>query len=238
MADFTTHWRVGLVTSTAGSLIAHWQGLASPKLLPLLVSCGWIGSMIPDIDSDTSKPRRFIFNGLSFVLPAALIYRVEWVHRSPERAVLFGALCALLVLYPLKWFFRKFTRHRGAYHSIPAALIYGCLCALLAHHEEAPQSLQLAISLVATLGFLTHLVLDELWAVDFNGKLPRRKRSFGTAVCWRTSRAHTNILLYCTLGACLWLWWTQWHGEPLIPHSLQTILEAWGGALSELTLGE
>lgn len=215
MADFTTHWRVGLATSIGGALIAHWQGLAPPKLLPLLVSCGWVGSLIPDIDSDTSKPRRYLFNGLSIVLPAVLIYRVEWIHALPERAVIFGVLCAFFVLYPLKWFFRKFTHHRGAYHSVPAALIYGCLCALLAHHESASPSLQIAISLVATLGFLTHLVLDEMWAVDFNGVLPRRKRSFGTALSFKTSRLSINIILYLTLIVCGWLWWTQWHQIPL-----------------------
>lgn len=238
MADFKTHWRVGLVTSTAGACIAHWQGLAPPKLLPLLVSCGWIGSIIPDIDSDTSKPRRLIFNGLSFILPAALIYRVEWVHQSPERAVLFGGLCALFVLYPLKWFFGKCTRHRGAYHSVPAALIYGTLCALLAHHEDAPRSLQVAISSVATLGFLTHLILDELWAVDFNGNLPRRKRSFGTALSWRVTRPHINMILYLTLGLSVWLWWTQWHRLPFLPEPLSVILDAWLGALKEVTYGQ
>ena len=137
MADFKTHWRVGLVTSTVGAMSTTWWGLVAPKLLPLLVLVGWIGSIIPDIDSDTSKPRRFIFRGLGIIVPPVLIYRLSWIHESSERVVLFWAGCALFVLYPLKYFFKKYTRHRGAYHSIPAALIYGCLCATLANHEEA-----------------------------------------------------------------------------------------------------
>ena len=67
---------------------------------------------------------------------------------------------------------------------------------------------------------LTHLVLDEVWAVDFNGNLPRRKRSFGTALSWRVKRRSVNALLYLTLGVCGWLWWTQWHRLPFIPEPL------------------
>ena len=108
MADFKTHWRVGLVTSTVGAMSTTWWGLVAPKLLPLLVLVGWIGSIIPDIDSDTSKPRRFIFRGLGIVVPPVLIYRLPWIHDSSERVVLFWAGCALFVSYPLKSFFKKY----------------------------------------------------------------------------------------------------------------------------------
>ena len=234
MADFKTHWRVGLATSTLGAMSVNWLGLAAPKILPLLVAVGWVGSIIPDIDSDTSKPRRIIFIGLGILLPPVLVYRLSWVHQSPERVVIFWGICALLILYPLKWFFKKYTRHRGVYHSIPAALIYGCLCALLAHHEEASRDLQLAISFVATVGFLTHLTLDELWSVDFNGKVLSKKRSFGTALCFKSKHAKVNMILYTTLAIGLRLWWAQWHDIPFFPESISVILSAWSGTLSEL----
>lgn len=234
MADFKTHWRIGLASSTLSAMGTQWYGLAAPKLLPLLVMVGWIGSIIPDIDSDTSKPRRFIFHGLGIIAPPVLIYRLSWVHQSPERVVLFWVMCALFVLYPLKWFFKKFTRHRGAYHSVPAALIYGCLCATLAHHEEASRGLQIAISCVAVCGFLTHLILDELWAVDFNGTALKTKRSFGTALCLRSNHSWVNIVLYTTLLIGVRLWWAQWHEINFLPEPLSVIVNAWLGALDDL----
>ena len=234
MADFNTHWRVGLVTSTLGAMISNWWGLAAPKLLPLLVLVGWIGSIIPDIDSDTSKPRRFIFRGLSIIVPPVLIYRLAWVHQSSEHVVIFWIGCALLILYPLKYFFKRYTRHRGAYHSIPAALVYGCLCAALAHHEDASRGVQTAISFVAVIGFITHLTLDELWAVDFNGTVLRTKRSFGTALSLRARQSKVNLILYTTLALSLRLWWAQWHGIPFVPESLSIVMKAWSGAVFEL----
>ena len=238
MADFKTHWRVGLVTSTSAAFSLSWLKLCDTKLLPLLVIVGWIGSIIPDIDSDTSRPRRIIFDGLCLVLPPALIYRVPILHASPAYAILFWAGAAWLILKPLKWSFKRYTKHRGVYHSVPAALIFAALCATLALHESATRGMQLSVAVIALVGYLTHLALDELWAVDFNGKLPTKKRSFGTALCWRGNQTRDTLLLYLTLGACARVYWSMWHKSPLVPVELMTIFKAWGGALIRIVNGE
>ena len=238
MADFRTHWRVGLVTSTGGAFTLSWLKLCDPKLLPLLVLVGWVGSIIPDIDSDTSHPRRIIFDGLCFVLPPALIYRVPLLHSSPVYALLFWGGATWLILKPLKWSFRKYTKHRGVYHSVPAALIFSALCATLALHESAPKELQLSVAMIALIGYLTHLTLDEIWAVDFNGKLPSKKRSFGTTLCWRGNQPRDTIILYLTLFVFSRVYWSMWYQLPLIPSELTAIGKAWFGAFIKILSSE
>lgn len=237
MADFKTHWRVGLATSTMTAFVLSWLKLCDTRLLPLLVLIGWIGSIIPDIDSDTSRPRRLIFDGLCLVLPPALIYRVPFLHASPVNAIIFWGVAAWLILKPLKWSFKKYTKHRGVYHSIPAAFVFAAICATLALHESASRGLQLSVALIALTGYLTHLTLDELWAVDFNGKLPSKKRSFGTALCWRGNEARDTLILYLTLFACSRLYWSLWYKVALIPEDLMTVFRAWGGALIKIFSG-
>lgn len=217
-------------------------GWATPRQLPLLVGVGWVGSMLPDIDSDTSKPQRLIFGSLSILLPALLIYRINWLHRSVLSVGVFWVLSALFILYPLKSIYQHFTKHRGLYHSVPAAFIYGALCGAFAHHEDAKFGLQVAIAGTATLGYLTHLILDEMWAIDFNGRLPSRKRSFGTALSWRGKSKSETQFLYLITFLALRLWWCRIYDTPFIPEDLNTILEAWSSAgielFSELSSGE
>ena len=238
MADFKTHWRVGLVTSSLSALGLSLYELAPARHIPLLLAIGWTGSIIPDIDSDTSRPRRIIFAGLALFLPSILIYRVEQLH-TPLRVVTFWVASAVLILSPLKWVFGKMTRHRGVYHSIPAALIYGGGCAVIALRESASPSLQLSISICGALGFLTHLILDELWAVDFNGrKLPRAKRSFGTALSLGSRYPRANLALYLTLLLTARIWWAKLNQIPVIPEELNIIITAWWGVLRSIFLGE
>ena len=87
---------------------------------------------------------------------------------------------------------------------------------------------------MAVIGFITHLTLDELWAVDFNGTVLRTKRSFGTALSLRARQPKVNLILYTTLALSLRLWWAQWHGIPFLPESLSIVMNAWSGVVFEL----
>lgn len=235
MANFTTHWRIGLASSSIGALVMTTCQWSPPRQLPLLILVGWIGSLLPDIDSDTSRPQRLIFGALSAIIPSLCLYRISWLSQSVLRAGLFFIISAFVILIPLRKLYQRYTKHRGVYHSIPAALIYGLLTATFAHHEDASHSLQIALGSVAVVGYLTHLLLDEIWAVDFNGRSLSKKRSFGTALTWRGSRhSRANILLYLTLFLCLRLWWSTRYECRFLPDQLNTIFQAWWGATSEL----
>ncbi len=111
--------------------------------------------------------------------------------------------------------FKQFTIHRGVFHSIPAAGIYA-LSVYLFIGTALPGLERLVLSSVALAGFLSHLILDEIWSVDFMGA--RLKRSFGTALSvWKpktpaTSMAVWSILFVLTL---LVVWEDVWR-PPLL----------------------
>lgn len=230
MADFKTHWQVGLSVSVMGALGVSSLGLAPPKMIPLLVTVGWIGSIAPDLDSDTGRPLRLIFGGLSVILPSVLVWRVQWLQESPERAVLFLAVAMYVIHSPMRWLFKTFTKHRGAIHSVPAGMIFGGLCFLLAYHEETKRPLMWAIGALGSLGYLTHLCLDELWSVDFNGTKLSVKRSFGSALSIRTGSTLKTTTLYLTWALVWWGCYRLWACEPLIPEGLMAYAHSWWSA--------
>jgi len=84
--------------------------------------------------------------------------------------------------------FKKFTKHRGMWHSIPAALVAGMATFLICLTVDLEIRIYKAWAVV--IGFISHLVLDEVYAVNWEGKLPTAKRSFGTAlkfICGHTT---------------------------------------------------
>ena len=89
---------------------------------------------------------------------------------------LMGALALLIqIALPL---FKRATVHRGIFHSIPAILIYALALHLATFRYPAEE--RLLVLAAAFAGALSHLILDEIYAVDLGGA--RLKKSFGTAL--------------------------------------------------------
>jgi len=66
-------------------------------------------------------------------------------------------------------------------HTVIAALLFALITSCLAFHVfDKSAFVSWFTSLFIFLGFILHLLLDELYSVDFMGK--RLKRSFGTAL--------------------------------------------------------
>src|SRR5437763_1772226 len=73
----------------------------------------------------------------------------------------------LLIRFGFGAFLKSYTRHRGMFHSIPAALIFAELAYLAC--ESDTSSIRLLKAGGVMIGFLSHLILDEIWAVQFSG---------------------------------------------------------------------
>jgi membrane-bound metal-dependent hydrolase YbcI (DUF457 family) len=77
--------------------------------------------------------------------------------------------------------FKRFTVHRGVFHSLLAAVFFCFLCATVLYDAFALSSVLSWLSGVFILfGYTVHLLLDELYSVDMMGV--RLKKSFGTAL--------------------------------------------------------
>ena len=116
-------------------------------------------------------------------------------------------LATLIVRFGVLRIFKKFTVHRGIFHSIPAALVATLATAwLLRFWQLAPIDI-LAISLALGAGFASHLILDEVYSVDFDGGKFQPKSSLGSALALRAPSLPVTIAAYLALGVLLYVNW-------------------------------
>jgi hypothetical protein len=85
------------------------------------------------------------------------------------------------------------------FHSLPSAAIAGQIAFLAFAAEEALH--RYFVSSAVVLGFLTHLVLDEIWSVKMGWFGPKVKKSFGTALKFSGPKLWPNLITYGILAA-------------------------------------
>ncbi len=215
MADFNTHiFGAAAVVSLGATCCTKLLSLGMTEGLMLTVA-GMIGGIIPDIDLKQSQPSRALFSGLGTV--AALVWLFANVEEFTGLELWLGAITVfLLVRFPVWWLFHSVTRHRGILHSLIAAIMAGVLmCAVAWQQMETSELQSWLLGIFMTLGYLIHLILDELYSVDFTGV--RVRRSFGSAIkpLDLQQLPASCLVIFITLVA--WFWaaphdvaWNQW----------------------------
>jgi membrane-bound metal-dependent hydrolase YbcI (DUF457 family) len=162
-----------------------------------------VGGMLPDLDSGSGRPVREMFGLAAVIVPLMLVHRMMQAGVSHEgilAALLFGYL---VIRYVASEVFKRLTVHRGMYHSIPAMLISGLIVYLAYHSPDRNTRLVLACGVM--IGFLSHLVLDEIYSVDWRGMKPKLKSSAGSAVKFFSPSLFANVTCYLILGVMLYL---------------------------------
>jgi membrane-bound metal-dependent hydrolase YbcI (DUF457 family) len=207
MAGFTAHMTV----STA---LGVGYGAAAVNPLGFSPSAGFLaagltaaGGMLPDLDSDTGVPVRHLFGLAAVVLPMLLVPRLKAADFDDEALLFTVGLMYLLIRYGASYLFKKVTVHRGMFHSIPAMLICGLLVYLEFH---GPLRTRLLLAGGVMLGFLSHLILDEIYSVDFNGMRVRLKPSAGSAVKFFSPSIWGTGVCYGLLGGLGCLAYADW----------------------------
>ncbi|GAB5441504.1 MAG: hypothetical protein Fues2KO_18530 [Fuerstiella sp.] len=140
----------------------------------------WISGMLPDMDSENGRPIRELFGITAALAPLLLLQHATHLGISGDRALLFCLLLYGSVRYGGASVLSRFTVHRGMFHSIPALIIAAELTFLGYHNPDIRVRLLMASGVA--IGFLSHLVLDELYSVDWNGIRIKLKRSAGSAL--------------------------------------------------------
>ena len=180
MADFKTH----ISTSTVVGIGYGYWGVAtqSMSIESGLLAAGLcsVSGMLPDLDSDSGVPLRETSMFVAAIAPMLMIDRLEDMGLSHEAMALAAMTVYVAIRFVAVEFFRKYTVHRGMWHSIPAALIAGLGAYLVMPCPS--EAVRVYKSLAVLLGFLVHLILDEIWSISFSRGVPRLKRSFGTAL--------------------------------------------------------
>ncbi len=180
MANFTTHIAVGTVVSGALATLTLAADVIAPENLLAVTLAGVLGSVLPDIDLKDSRPSQALFGGLAVFLSFAALFTVAYKFSIAEMWLIWlGTLVG--VRYGGQAIFHRFSYHRGIWHSILAAVFFWFLTTLIfklvLNRHEGVAWLAGGFMFI---GYMTHLVLDEIYSVDVMGT--RIKASFGTAV--------------------------------------------------------
>jgi hypothetical protein len=208
MAGFRTHITVsGAIGVIYGGAAVEPLGFPTEAAV-LAAGLTAVGGMLPDLDSDSGVPVRELFGLAAVVVPLTMVPRLHQMHLSPEgilAALLFGYL---LIRYGLARLFKWLTVHRGMFHSLPAMLITGLVVYL--GYDSPDRRLRVLFAIGVMTGFLSHLLLDELYSVDIRGLKPKLNKYAGTAVKLLSPSLPATATCYTILGALLYLVYLDW----------------------------
>ena len=198
MAGFRMHVGTSSVLGAgyAGTLHTMY-GVPLPTATVAGALCGFSG-MLPDLDSDNGVPLREAMGFSAATIPVILYNRFQSLHLGTDTIILVAIGLYLFVRFGLGGMVRKYTVHRGMFHSIPAMLIFGGIAFLLT--GASPLNNRLMMSGGVRGGFLSHLILDEIYAVEYKGGRWRTKKSFGTALKLWGGCGWTNFSTYAKLA--------------------------------------
>lgn len=193
MANFTTHIAVGTVVSGALATLTLAANVVPHEALVPVTLSGVLGSILPDIDLKDSRPSRAMFAGLGIFFSFAVLFSCAGRYSIVELWLLWlGTLVG--VRYGLHGLFHRFAVHRGIWHSLLATVFWALFSALFFKYVlGVMDGIAWLGAAFMTVGYLTHLVLDEVYSVDVLDQ--RLKASFGTALKlvdvhhWRHSAA-------------------------------------------------
>lgn len=210
MADFKSH----ITGSTIVGLAYGYWGVSTQSISVEsgIVAAGLcsVSGMLPDLDSDSGIPLRETSLFISAVVPILMIHRFRDLGFTAEDMAVASMLLYIAIRFIAVEFFKRYTVHRGMWHSVPAAAVAGLIAYLVMPCQS--EALRIYKSLAVVLGFTFHLVMDEIWSVDTSGGI-RFKKSFGTALKFFGSDSLANVSVY---GKLLLLFVLAWEDGAIV----------------------
>jgi len=207
VASYRGHLTLSSILGAGVGIAAAWGLHLDWGVVFLGAGLTALGGLLPDLDSDSGVPVREVFGLAAAATPLLLFRRLENAGLSVEQtlAVLGGVY--LLIRYGAAWVFNKLTVHRGMFHSLPAMLIAGLVVFLLDHSPNPAVRVYLAAGTM--IGFLSHLVLDELCSIDFMGFKVRLNRYAGSALKLASPSWTATLTTYVLLAGLSFLAWRE-----------------------------
>jgi membrane-bound metal-dependent hydrolase YbcI (DUF457 family) len=209
MAGYKAHMAFGMLTAAGWTFIVITLSLVSVWFLPLIFVATVVGAFLPDLDSDTGAPLKILLIIFSVIGSAV----TGWIVLNQEESSLlqlagFVAFSGLFIYYVIGGIFKKLTNHRGIFHSIPAVVLSAMLTLTLLNLIDLDLNIKMMVSLGVGLGYLCHLILDELnSAVNLGGIPFIPNKSIGTALKLYSKNWKLSLGVYGITG---WLIFQNW----------------------------
>ncbi len=203
MASFRTHISFGIACGVLSAIAITSLALVPDSwsfclLIGLAVT---LGAQLPDMDSDSGLPFHITFGSLSLVA-AGLSGLYVWQVDPTNYLWLVAAPCLAIVLVwgIIGTIFKKFTRHRGMAHSVPASVLAGLITFSGATWFGFDDWQAFLLGIGVNIGYLLHLILDEVWAgLNFHGQLFAPNKAFGSALKLVSHDRRLTALVYLAI---------------------------------------
>jgi hypothetical protein len=214
MAGFRMHIGTSTVCGLAYGGAAYKMLGHDPQTALLAAGVTAVGGMLPDLDSDSGVPVREMSAFAAAVIPMLALPRLAQSGISTEGIFAAMGIAYFLVRFGGAWFVRTISVHRGMFHSVPAMLISGLVVYLAYGSPE--RSIRLLLSTGVMIGFFSHLLLDEIYAVDFNGISIKLNSFAGSAIKFVSPSFLATTVCYLILGGLMWAAYHDYE-HPLTP---------------------
>lgn len=180
MADFKTHVTFGAATGYGFSLVAYASEMVENYYMAVIIFfTTFIGSFLPDMDSESGLPIQIIFGINSFFIAGLTFYFLYNNGLNPYLAFGIQLMAFPFVRKVMQPAFKKYTKHRGVFHSIPAMFIAFFAALFITKYLKLGTLEKFTIAASIGLGYFSHLLLDEIYAVNFltgNASKARKKK--------------------------------------------------------------
>jgi len=198
MANFSMHINTAAIVSGISAMSLVYTGAVEKPEAFVLFFAGIIGGVLPDIDHDKSTPvkiMQFFFANLM-----AFLVTYKYVGKEPLLHLVMIWLLTYVAVAGIFYVYKKFTRHRGIFHSVPMAFVFWFLTTLASSQFfHIGLKLSYFIGFFVFLGYMVHLILDEIYSVDVTGAFI--KRSFGSALKFTSGSKIATLSCYVLLIA-------------------------------------
>ena len=224
MANFPTHIAVGTLVSGAFATLTLAADAVSPENVLAIAVAGMVGSVLPDIDLKESRPSQAMFNGLGLFISFAILFVfVDRLSIAEMWILWLGTYIS--IRYVAYFIFHRMSYHRGIYHSILAGVFFWFVTAIIYRYVlQRHEGVAWLAGAFTFIGYLVHLILDEIYSVDVMGA--RIKRSFGSALKFIDHKhmGHSSAMAIATVIAFLLTPPTQVFVEGITAKPLWTTL--------------
>ena len=157
-----------------------------------------VGGLLPDLDHPTGTELKG-FTGILAVLGAVAVWTriARGAPDVPFELHLWAVvLVYIFIRHWMKMVLARMMVHRGISHSFHCCAVWGAATYL--YYPSGSDLIRLTMATAITLGFLSHLILDEMFSVDISNT--RVKRSFGTAMKFWAPSLPATLAMYALLS--------------------------------------
>jgi hypothetical protein len=211
MAGFQTHISVSTMTGIGYGVWGFHCGAPLETCVLSGTLCS-VSGMLPDLDSDSGRPVQEMSSFAAAVIPLLMLERFKEFGWSHETTALAGAGMYAAVRFGAAEIFKRYTVHRGMWHSLPACFACGLLAFIIVSGPDL--AIRLFKAGAVSLGFLSHLIIDEIWSLQLRSGRLNIKKSFGTALKFFGKDRLANATLFGLLALLAFVA----VGDPMLMH--------------------